>query len=126
VSSPTAVATIPTPDEHRKLWSGLEFKQRRQILKAVGRGQAVQDRRVARIAVGTARQQQRYWRWAWIWGLGPAILVIGQGLAVLVVYMVLGLLMMGALSWWRLQKARESERLNLELLSSKKKRKKKS
>lgn len=120
------MATIPTPDEHRKLWSGLEFKQRRQILKAVGRGQAVQDRRVARIAVGTARQQQRYWRWAWIWGLGPAILVIGQGLAVLVVYMVLGLLMMGALSWWRLQKARESERLNLELLSSKKKRKKKS
>jgi hypothetical protein len=118
------VATVPTPDEHRKLWAGLDFKQRRQILKAVGRGRAVEDRRSARIAVGTARQQQRYWKWAWVWGLAPAALVFGQGIAVVVIYMVMGLLMMGALSWWRLQKARDAERLNLELLSTAKKRKK--
>ena len=119
------MATVPTPDEHRKLWAGLDFQQRRQILKAVGRGRAVDDRRSARIAVGAARQQQRYWKWAWVWGLAPAALVIGQGIAVVAVYMVMGLLMMGALSWWRLQRARDAERLNLELLSSPKKRKKK-
>lgn len=119
------MATVPTPDEHRKLWAAMDFSQRRAILKAVGRGRAMDNRRDARVAVGTARQQQRYWRLAWLWGLVPVFVVFDRGIGAVVLYAVLGLMMMGTMSWWRIGKAKEAEAANLELLTSKGKKRKK-
>lgn len=73
----------------------------------------------ARIAVGTARQQQRYWRWAWL--LGPAIgVVFIPEWAAVAVNAAFGSALMGALSWFRIRRAREAEQANIDQVQKRK------
>ena len=109
------MAKIPTAQEHASLWAKLDVKDRRRILKAVRRGEALTNRREARIAVGVARQQQRYWRWIWLLGLAIGLAVIPEWTAV-VLNSLLGGLLMGFLSMHRIRKARACEAANLERL----------
>lgn len=106
---------IPSAEEHARLWGRLGFADRRRILKAVARGEGMTDRREARVAVGVARQQQRYWRWAWLFGPAMGLVQIPAWSAVAVTA-VLGALLMGGLSVHRSRRAAAAEQANLDRL----------
>lgn len=109
-------STIPDEAEHTRLWKAMAMSERRAILRQVRRGQPAESRKQARVAVGVARQQQRYWKFAWLFGPAIALLLSGRDLLELVVSAVLGALAMGALSVWSHRKAVAAERADLELL----------
>ncbi len=92
--------------------------ERRVVIRAVGRGRAVPDRRHAPLAVAVAQRQQRFWRTAWL--LGPAIAVAQGAVTGLPPEQTLllaawGMVVLGALSWWWWSRARRAELENLAL-----------
>lgn len=94
--------------------------ERRAIVRAVNRGEAMQKRRDAELAVGVARRQQRFWSRAWL--LGPSIAIV-QVLVIPtitwqegVLLAVWGSLLLGMMAAWWWTRARRAELLNLEKL----------
>ena len=110
-----AKSRVPSPAEHARLWAGLAFRDRRRILRSVSRGQGLEDRADAKVGVGVARQQQRYWRRVWLVGPLMGLVLVPAWIQVAVVA-VLGTALMGALSAWRLRRARAAEAADLERL----------
>lgn len=108
---------VPSREEHARLWAKLPFADRRRILRSVSRGEGLTDRKEARIGVGVARQQLRYWRWAWVFGPAMGLVRIPDWPAVAVTALLGGLLM-GALSLWRLRRAERAEQANLERIGA--------
>lgn len=49
----------------------LDSAERRAVMRAVNRGQLVENRKHAPLAVMVARRQQRFWKWSWL--LGPVL-----------------------------------------------------
>lgn len=109
------MAKIPDTDEHRRRFATLSLSERRAIVKTVNRGRTVRRRKDAPLAVGVARQQQRFWKWAWL--AGPLIGLIGlrQGIEVALANMLLGTLLMGLVAGFYIMRARRAEALNLEV-----------
>lgn len=100
-------------------FSRLDRGQRRSILRAVNRGQALPDKRSAELAVGIARRQQRFWRRAWL--LGPIIAVIQASFTPIGVQETLllaawGTLLLGMMAFWWWSRARRAEELNVAYL----------
>ena len=108
---------VPSRAEHARLWARLDTGDRRRIMRAVNRGEGLSARRDARLAVGLARQQQRYWSRAWWFGPLVGVVLVPAWLQVLVAAVV-GTAMMGAMSAWRLRRARACEHANLERLGA--------
>jgi hypothetical protein len=106
---------VPTPQEHARLWGRMSFADRRRVMKAINKGQGMPDRREARVAVGVARQQQRYWRWAWVIGPVMGLVLIPDWVSV-VVASAAGTAAMGAISWRRSRNAVAAEQANLDRL----------
>lgn len=106
---------IPDKDEYQRQWASMTWSERREILKAVNKGQAMRQRKQARLAVATARQQQRYWRWAWLFAPLVALILIPNWVSVAINAALLAILM-GSFSWWRHRRAAASEQANLERL----------
>ena len=109
------MAKIPDRDEHRRRFAALPLADRRAIVRAVNRGQAVEVRKHAPLAVVLARRQQRLWRYAWL--VGPLLGLVGlmDGWQVAVVNAMLGTLMLGgAARFWYLRAVR-AEGANLAL-----------
>lgn len=107
--------TVPTPEEHARLWAKLSTEDRRAIFRAVNKGEALQDRKRARLAVGTARRQIRYWQKAWL--VGPLMgLIRLPEVGPVIITAVMGTLLMGALSAFRIRRATAAEQANLERL----------
>lgn len=110
------MARIPDKDEFRRIWDGLEFSDRRVVMRAVARGQPLRKRSFARLAVLRARQQQTYWRWAWLLAPAVALFAIPQGWAVVAVQAALLTLLMGGFARWRWLRAAAAEKANLDRL----------
>jgi hypothetical protein len=108
------VASVPDRDEHRRRFAALDVSDRRAIIKAVNRGQAVEIRKHAPLAVGVARQQQRFWRWAWVVGPVIGVVQLRAGWQVALVNGLLGTLFLAALCWFWVTRARRAEEANLE------------
>lgn len=106
---------VPSREEHTRLWAGMAFAERRRILRSVNKGHGLENRRDARVGVGVARQQQRYWRWAWIFGPLMGLVRVPAWTEVATTAL-LGAALMGALSVWRIRRAQRAERENLERL----------
>lgn len=70
------------------------------------------------MAVQVARRQQAFWKWAWLLGPVTAAFWFPQGWLTVLGYGAASTLMVGALSWWRLTRARRAEERNLEVASS--------
>jgi hypothetical protein len=111
-----------TREEARRLnerFSLLNRAERRAIVRAVNRGEAMPKRRDAELAVGVARRQQRFWTRAWL--LGPAIAVV-QVLVTPIGWMeglllaAWGSLLLGMMAAWWWTRARRAEMLNLATL----------
>jgi hypothetical protein len=110
-----AVAKIPDKAEHQRRFAGLDFADRRAIIRAVNRGQVLEDRKLAALAVGVARRQQRFWRVAWL--IGPALGLLQLLYADVQVALInggIGTLTVGGLSLWWYTRARRAEQLNTE------------
>jgi hypothetical protein len=111
-----------TRDDARRLnerFGMLGRAERRAIVRAVNRGEAMPRRRDAEIAVGVARRQQRFWSRAWL--LGPAIAVV-QVLATPIGWLeglllaAWGALLLGMMAAWWWTRARRAEHENLLVL----------
>jgi hypothetical protein len=111
-------------EEARRLnerFATLDRAERREIVRAVNRGDAMSKRRDAEIAIGVARRQQRFWTRAWL--LGPAIAVV-QVLVTPIGWMEglllagWGALLLGMMAAWWWTRARRAEMRNLEMLGS--------
>ena len=107
---------IPDKDEFARLWSQLTTRDRRRILRAVNRGELLERRKEAALAVVMARRQQRFWRWAWL--LGPVLSIplaqlLGvEGLGNQIAYALFGAGILLAMSIFYTRRARRAEELN--------------
>ena len=113
-----------TRDDARRLnerFSMLDRRERRAIVRAVNRGEAMAKKRDAELAVGVARRQQRFWTRAWL--LGPGIAVV-QVLLTPIGWMeglllgAWGAVLLGMMAAWWWTRARRAEMLNLGVLGS--------
>jgi hypothetical protein len=116
------VVRVPDPDTQRRQFAELPVSSRRQVMRAVNRGRAVDDRRLAGHAVVVARRQQRLWRWVWVVGPVIGLTQIGLGWQAVVAAVLLSTITMGLMSrfWWG--RARAAEAANLALTGSGKRR----
>jgi hypothetical protein len=105
-----------TVARQRREFAALPFAARRAVVRAVSRGRAVEDRKLAVHAVVVARRQQRLWRWLWVTGPLIGLTQIPLGLPVTVAAVVISTLTMVALSRFWVVRAERAERANLELV----------
>ncbi len=106
---------LPDQDAFDKKWRSMTWRDRREVLRTVGRGQAMRKRSDARLAVMAARQQQRYWRYAWLLGPLVSVFLVPDWIAV-AINAVLITLATGGFAWFKHRRAQESEQANLERL----------
>ncbi|MDX1619512.1 MAG: hypothetical protein R3320_00875 [Nitriliruptorales bacterium] len=118
------MAKIPDREQYRRQWAELSLKDRRRIVRAVNRGQALERRKEAALAVATARNQQRFWSKAWVMGPIGALFTIGSGWQVYAANAVLLTMIMGAMSWFWIRRARRAEEVNLAAASGKRQQRK--
>jgi hypothetical protein len=118
------VAKIPDKAEHQRQFAGLAVSDRRAIIRSVNRGRAVDQRKLAPLAVGVARRQRRFWRVAWL--LGPVVgltsLFGTTDLMVALLNSAVATLALALMSWFWYSRARRAEALNLELAQSRRDR----
>lgn len=93
--------------------------ERRAIVRAVNRGEAMVRRRDAELAIGVARRQQRFWSRAWL--LGPSIalvqvLVTPIGWVEGALLAAWGTLLLGTMAAWWWTRARRAELENLRIV----------
>lgn len=107
------MAKIPTRDEYRTRWAKLDSSQRRTIVRAVNRGERIEDRGHAALAVRLARNQKGFWGKAWLLGPVASLLTLGDGPVAYLANTLLAVAMLGLMSyfWWR--RADRAERRNL-------------
>ncbi len=115
-------AQVPSRDEHRRRFAALDVTERRAIIKAVNKGQAVDKRKHAPLAVGVARQQQRFWRWAWVVGPIIGLVQLRAGWQAAVVNGLIGTMVLAALCWFWVNRARRAEDANLQRMGTRRKR----
>lgn len=108
-----------TKEDARRLnerFAQLDRAQRRAIVRAVNRGEAMDRRKDAELAVGVARRQQRFWSRAWL--LGPVIAVV-QVLVTPIGWVEgallagWGALLLGMMAAWWWTRARRAELANV-------------
>jgi len=97
----------------------LDRTERRAIMRAVNRGEGMQKRRDAELAVGVARRQQRFWSRAWL--MGPAIalvqvIVTPIGWTDGLLLAAWGALLLGMMAAWWWTRARRAEMINLAII----------
>jgi len=113
------VPRIPDAKEFTRQWSGVLARDRRRIVRAVNRGEQLDSRREAALAVVLARRQQRFWRVAWM--LGPVIsllvswvLGLGGGTVQFLANALLGAAVLMGMSVWFSRRAKRAEEINTE------------
>lgn len=102
------------PDGLRREFATLPLSSRRAVARAVSRGRAVEDRKLAAYAVMIARRQQRLWRWMWLTGPAIGLTQIGGGAEAAIAAVVVSTVTMGLLARWWFVRARRAEMVNLE------------
>ena len=116
------MASIPDRNEHRRRFAALDVSERRTILKAVNKGQPVDKRKHAPLAVGVARQQQRFWRWAWVVGPLIGLVQLRAGWQAALVHGLVGTMVLATVCWFWVNRARRAEQTNLERMGTKRRR----
>lgn len=104
---------IPTRDEYRTRWAGLSRDERRAIVRAVNRGQKLEDRSHAALAVRLARNQKGFWSKAWLLGPLAALFVLSEGIVPYLANAALSAVVLGFMSVLWFKRAERAERQNL-------------
>ncbi|MBW3619882.1 MAG: hypothetical protein KY461_06520 [Actinobacteria bacterium] len=107
---------IPDEAEHRRRWAAIPVSERREVMKAVNRGVALDDRQRSILAVGVARKQQRFWSRAWLLGPVASLLFLSQGLVPFLANAALATVVLGGMSYFWHRRAAQAERANLSAL----------
>lgn len=110
------MARLPDKDTARRAFAELDFAQRRAIARSVNRGEAVEHRKHAVLAVMLARRQQKLWRWMWVAGPLVGVAQLGVGWEAAVLGGALATLTMALVSRWWWGRAKRAEERNLELV----------
>ena len=122
VGTPPPPRVRMTKEDVRRLndrFGKLDRTERRAIVRAVNRGEAMPRRRDAELAIGVARRQQRFWSRAWL--LGPSIALI-QVLVTPIGWLegallaAWGTLLLGMMAAWWWTRARRAELENLRVV----------
>jgi hypothetical protein len=109
-------ARVPDRQEHRRRFAALDVAERRAIIRSVNKGQAVDKRKHAPLAVGVARQQQRFWRWAWVVGPVIGLVQLRSGWQIALINGALGTIFLVGICWFWISRAKRAEEANLGLL----------
>ena len=115
------MAATPDKRENQRRFAELPNDQRRSLIKAVNRGQAVEVRKHAPLAVGLAQRQQRFWKLSWL--MGPALGVfqaVFVGIEVGLINGGIATLGLAALSYWFWSRAHRAEVLNRQIAEGRK------
>ena len=115
------MAKIPDKAEHRRRFAALSFPDRRVIVRAVNRGQAVDKRKHAPLAVVIARRQKRLWRWGWLAGPLIGLAQLGAGWEAAVTNGLLGTAALGLIARFWYLRADRAEAANLALADGRRK-----
>ena len=116
---------IPEGQAYRDAWAALDRDARRRVRRAVNRGQALDNRAEARVAVALARSQRSFWRWGWI--VGPGIVLaftIREEWPVVLANVGMVAVVVGAMSLYFNRRARRAEAANLAIVDRRKASKK--
>lgn len=113
---------IPDNSEYRSAWGKLDTTTRRRIVRAVNKGEALENRREAALAVATARRQQGFWKKAWLLGPLAALLTISNGPVVYVANAVLSTAIIGVMGFFWYRRAERAAAVNLEAAEGKRKK----
>lgn len=105
---------IPEGPAYRAEWGKLDAATRRRIVRAVNKGEALEKRREAALAVATARRQQRFWKRAWLIGPIAALITVNQGIVAYAANAVLSTAIIGLMGLWWYRRAERAAALNLE------------
>jgi hypothetical protein len=114
------VAKIPDREEHRRRFAALPFSERRGIIRAVNKGQLVEKRKHAPLAVVVARRQMRIWRWGWIAGPVIGLMQLGISVEAAIINAIIGTLTLGAIARFWYMRAARAEAANLALAEGRK------
>lgn len=110
---------MSTKDERRERqerFARLDAVERRAIVKAVNRGNPVENRKHAPLAVHIAQRQMRFWKWSWLIGPAVGLVQINQlGLIAAVINALMASAFLGAMSAFFYLRARRAEEANLAL-----------
>lgn len=113
------MAKIPEPAEHRRHFGTLTVSERRNVVRAVNRGVAVEKKKHAPLAVVIAQRQMRLWRYAWILGGAVGFVALSDGWQAVAVNALIGMLMFGLVGRFWFTRARRAEQANLALMEGK-------
>ncbi len=106
---------IPEGEARRAAWGRLTSADRRRIVRAVNRAQALRDPHEAALAVGVAQNQQRFWRKGWLVGpLAAILLFASSGWFALVLNVIVATLLFGLMAYLFYRRARRAEVANRE------------
>jgi hypothetical protein len=102
--------TNPPPNErYRQAWARMGRTERRRVLRAVNRVQALDDPAEAALAVVFAQRQRRLWtRWWWVLPIGGGLIALPAGLEAALANIALAAVFVGilaALFSWRAGRA---------------------
>ncbi|MBW3659424.1 MAG: hypothetical protein KY457_12350 [Actinobacteria bacterium] len=92
------------------------MSDRREVMRAINRGVALDDRPRAALAVGVARRQQRFWQRAWLIGPLVSLIFLGQGVTAFLANAAIAVLILGGMSLFWYRRAARAEQANLEVL----------
>ena len=110
---------MSTKDERRERqerFARLDAVERRAIVKAVNRGNPVENRKHAPLAVHIAQRQMRFWKWSWLIGPAVGLIQINQlGWFAAVINALMASAFLGAMSAFFYLRARRAEEANLAL-----------
>ena len=110
---------MSTKDERRERqqrFARLDAVERRAIVKAVNRGNPVENRKHAPLAVHIAQRQMRFWKWSWLIGPAVGLIQINQlGWIAAVINALMASAFLGAMSAFFYLRARRAEEANLAL-----------
>ena len=114
---------MSTKDERRERqqrFARLDAVERRAIVKAVNRGNPVETRKHAPLAVHIAQRQMRFWKWSWLIGPAVGLVQINQlGLIAALINALMASAFLGAMSAFFYLRARRAEEANLALADRK-------
>lgn len=113
------MSKIPEPTEHRRQFGALTVSERRNVVRAVNRGVAVDKKKHAPLAVVIAQRQMRLWRFAWILGGAVGLVAMREGWQAVAVNSLIGMAMFAIVGRYWFTRARRAERANLALMEGK-------
>lgn len=117
--------TDPSRERYRKAWTTLDRYDRRRILRAANRMQALTEPAEAAFAIEIAQQQKRLWvRWWWLLPVVASLVSIPRGWQPVVIYIIVGGFPMFLLSRANVWRANKAIRLNAAVVEEAQKQKK--